>query len=282
MLGIIGGTGLYTIEGMEVTHQQSIPTPFGEPSAPLTFGRLAGKDVVFLPRHGLAHKLLPSEINYRANIWALKSVGVTRIISFSATGSLKEEIKPGEFSLPDQYFDFVKDGRKKSFFGDGLVAHISSAEPVCSSLRVQIAASGKNLSMKIHDRRTYGCVDGPRLGTRAESFFLRGPAGCDLVGMTNIPEVFLAREAQMCYASVAIPTDYDCWKEDPEEHVTVDQVLSRYADSLGDAQQLLQDIVQRHDHTQTCECQSSLKGALMFDPEDLEGTHKLIMDVLLK
>ncbi len=282
MLGIIGGTGLYTVDWMEKRDALTVETPFGLPSADLLFGKVDDVELVFLPRHGHSHEYLPSEVNYRANIWALKSVGVKRIISFSATGSLQEEIKPGEFALPDQYFDFVKDGRPKSFFGNGLVAHISTAEPVCTSLRSQIAASGKELGITIHDKKTYGCVDGPRLGTRAESFFLRGAAGCDLVGMTNIPEVFLAREAQMCYSTVAIPTDYDCWMDDPEQHVTVEQLLKRYAASLETAHALLRHVVLNHDHDQPCDCHQSLEGALMFNPQTLEGQSKTIMDVLLK
>lgn len=282
MLGIIGGTGLYNVDWMDVFETREVATPFGNPSAALRFGKLGETNLVFLPRHGDSHELLPSEVNYRANIWALKAVGVKRIVSFSATGSLQEVIKPGDFAIPDQYFDFVKDGRPKSFFGNGLVAHISTAEPVCKELRKQIAASGGELEITIHKNKTYACVDGPRLGTRAESFFLRGPAGCDLVGMTNIPEVFLAREAQMCYATVAIPTDYDCWMEDPDQHVTVEQLLKRYGESLDTAHALLKHVVEKHEHGTPCSCHSSLKGALMFEPKSLEGNAKLIMDVLLK
>ena len=282
MLGIIGGTGLYNVDWMDLIDKQVVATPFGKPSSALMTGKVGDTSVVFLPRHGANHNLLPSEINYRANIWALKSAGVTKIVSFSATGSLQEEIKPGEFALPDQYFDFVKDGRPKSFFGNGLVAHISTAEPVCATLRGQIAISCKELGITIHDRKTYACVDGPRLGTRAESFFLRGAAGCDLVGMTNIPEVFLAREAQMCYSTVAIPTDYDCWKDDPEDHVTVEQLLKRYGASLETAHTLIRHIIENYDHEHVCDCQSSLKGALMFDSQSLTGKSKTIMDVLLK
>lgn len=282
MLGIIGGTGLYQVEWMNVLETKAIDTPFGIPSAPLTFGKLGDTELVFLPRHGSSHSILPSEVNYRANIWALKSVGVRRIISFSATGSLKEEIKPGEFALPDQYFDFVKDGRPKSFFGNGLVGHISTAEPVCANLRGQIFDSGQQLGLPIHDHKTYACVDGPRLGTRAESFFLRGAAGCDLVGMTNIPEVFLAREAQLCYSTIAVPTDYDCWMDDPSQHVSVQQLLKRYSESLESANTLLKHVVENHDHSLECECHNSLEGSLMFDPDTLVGKNKLIMDILLK
>ena len=281
MLGIIGGTGLYNVDWMEVLDSRIVGTPFGEPSAHLSFGKVGDEDIVFLPRHGESHQFLPSEVNYRANIWALKSVGVKRVISFSATGSLREEIKPGEFALPSQYFDFVKDGRPKSFFGDGLVAHITSAEPVCTILRNQIFSSGQTLKLPIHNNLTYACVDGPRLGTRAESFFMRDAAKCDLVGMTNIPEAFLAREAQMCYSTVAIPTDYDCWMDDPSQHVTVPQLLKRYSESLDSAMKLLKHTIQNHDHQQKCECHSSLEGALMFDSTVLRGGHKIMMDVLL-
>jgi len=282
MLGIIGGTGLYKVDWLDFQETRVVGTPFGEPSARLSFGKLGNEEIVFLPRHGELHQILPSEVNYRANIWALKSVGVTRIISFSATGSLREAIKPGEFALPSQYFDFVKDGRPKSFFGEGLVAHITTAEPVCASLRNQIFDSGQTLNLPIHNDLTYGCVDGPRLGTRAESFFMRDAAGCDLVGMTNIPEVFLAREAQMCYSTIAIPTDYDCWMDDPEQHVTVPQLLKRYSESLESALDLLQHIINNQDHSAKCDCHSSLKGALMFDPTTLTGGQKIMMDVLLR
>lgn len=282
MLGIIGGTGLYKVDWMDISETRIVGTPFGEPSAKLTFGKSGDEDIVFLPRHGESHQILPSEVNYRANIWSLKSVGVKRIIAFSATGSLREGIKPGEFALPSQYFDYVKDGRPKSFFGEGLVAHITTAEPVCSSLRGQIFSSGQALDLPIHNDLTYGCVDGPRLGTRAESFFLRDAAGCDLVGMTNVPEVFLAREAQMCYSAIAIPTDYDCWMDDPEQHVTVPQLLKRYSESLESALNLLHHTINNHDHALDCDCQSSLQNALMFDASKLIGGQKIMMDVLLK
>jgi len=282
MIGIIGGTGLYSLDWLEVVETRLIGTPFGEPSAALSFGQAYDQDIVFLPRHGADHQILPSEVNYRANIWAMKSVGVEQIIAFSATGSLREDIHPGEFVLPSQYFDFVKDGRPKTFFGDGLVAHITSAEPVCPSLRGQIRQSAENLGLPIHDDKTYACVDGPRLGTRAESFFLRDAAGSDLVGMTNIPEVFLAREAQICYASIAIPTDYDCWMDDPDQHVTVPELLKRYAESVDDAMGLLKQILGNWQPQQGCCCRSSLKDAMLFDPARLAGGKKIIMDVLLR
>lgn len=282
MIGIIGGTGLYDISWLELDESRILGTPFGETTSPLHFGKVGGQEVVFLPRHGITHHILPAEVNYRANIWALKSVGVDRIISFSATGSLKEHIKPGDLAIPSQYFDFVKEDRKKSFFGDGLVGHITSAEPVCPKLRSQIYSSGEQLGLKVHEDLTYGCVDGPRLGTRAESFFLRDAANCDLVGMTNVPEVFLAREAQICYSTISIPTDYDCWMDDPGQHVTVPQLLKRYSESLDSALLLLRHILEVGSGKWDCSCRSSLDAALMFDPKLLEGRQKIIMDVLLK
>jgi len=282
MIGIIGGTGLYNIGWLGLGESRIIGTPFGETTSPLYFGKVGEHSVIFLPRHGESHQLLPSEVNYRANIWALKSVGVERIISFSATGSLKAHIKPGDLAIPSQYFDFVKDGRKKSFFGDGLVGHITSAEPVCPNLRSQIYSSAIALDLTVHKDLTYGCVDGPRLGTRAESFFLRDAAKCDLVGMTNVPEVFLAREAQVCYSTISIPTDYDCWMDEPELHVTVPQLLKRYSESIDDALLLLRHILEMLSSDWDCSCRVSLAESLMFDPEQLDGRHKIIMDTLLK
>jgi 5'-methylthioadenosine phosphorylase len=199
MLSVIGGTGVYAFEGLEITDTHEVVTPFGRPSAPIVEGRLGGAPLLFLARHGQGHALLPHEVNYRANIWALKSLGATRVVGVSAVGSLRLEIAPGDLSVPDQYFDFVKGPREKSFFGGGMAAHVSTAEPTCARLTAAVAAAGERVGVSVHTGKTYGCVDGPRLGTRAESFFLRDAAGCDLVGMTNVPEVFLAREAQLCY-----------------------------------------------------------------------------------
>lgn len=238
MLAIIGGTGLYQMDGLEVLHQIAAGTPFGTPSAPVIRGRIAGREVLFLARHGLQHQLLPHEINYRANIFALKSLGATQVIGVSAVGSLRVEIAPGELALPSQYFDWTRGRRAATFFGEGIAAHVSTANPVSANLTDWIAAHAQRLGHRVHAGVTYACVEGPRLGTRAESLFLR-QAGCDLVGMTNVPEVFLAREAQLCYASIGIATDYDCWMEDPARHVTVDRVFSLYRDSLQKAQQVL-------------------------------------------
>ena len=235
LLGIIGGSGFYEMEGFRVVERREVQTPFGAPSAALTFAEGAGGVAVFLPRHGEGHRFLPSEVNYRANIWALKEAGVRRVISVSAVGSLREEFAPGHFAVPSQYYDHTKGVRERSFFGDGLVAHVSTARAACPQLSAALARAAEDLGFPAHVEKTYACVEGPRLGTRAESFFLRDAVGADAVGMTNIPEAFLAREAQMCYATLAIATDYDCWMDDPSRHVTVEEVIRRFGESVGRA-----------------------------------------------
>jgi len=280
MLAIIGGTGIYDMDGLTVSHEHQIDTPYGAPSAPIVQGGFAGREVCFLPRHGQAHQLLPGEVNYRANIWALKRLGVTRIIGISAVGSLREEIAPGDLSLPSQYFDFVKGARERSFFGDGLVAHVSTAEPTCATLAEGIRLAGEQVNIGVHTGRTYACVDGPRLGTRAESQFLRGAAGCDLVGMTNVPEVFLAREAQICYCTIAIATDYDCWMDDPAQHVTVEQVIRRYGASLERAKTLLRAYLGSEPQPCGCGCRQALACAVLTPPEVLTPEKRELLALL--
>lgn len=238
MLAIIGGTGLYKIDGLEVISEEEVETPFGKPSAPLARCRSGGREFLFLPRHGAGHQFLPHEINYRANIFALKQAGARMVIGFSAVGSLREEIAPGDFAVPAQYFDWTRGTRERTFFGNGIAAHVSTAIPTCPQLTDWIANAAKDLGYTLHVGKTYACVEGPRLGTKAESHFMR-MAGCDLVGMTNIPEVFLAREAQLCYATIGISTDYDCWMDDPSRHVSVAEVIARFGGSLERAQSLL-------------------------------------------
>tara|TARA_R110001583_G_scaffold4644_3_gene26458 strand:- start:246 stop:1103 length:858 start_codon:yes stop_codon:yes gene_type:complete len=283
VLGIIGGTGIYALEGLEIIEQHQVKTPYGSPSAAVVRGRLSGQEVCFLARHGQGHQLLPSEVNYRANIWALKSVGVTRVVAVSAVGSLRQGIAPGDLSVPDQYFDFVKGDRQKSFFGEGLVAHVSTAEPTCKTLTQQLQQASDGLDLNLHTGKTYGCVDGPRLGTRAESFFLRGAAGCDLVGMTNVPEVFLAREAQICYATLTIATDYDCWLDDPAQHVSVAQVIARYGASLERAKTLLHQLVRdeaKRQEISPCSCRHALDSAVMTPLEQLNDDKRALLELL--
>ncbi len=286
MIGIIGGSGVYDLPGLEIIEERAFDTPFGVPSAPLLRGNYDGKEVVFLARHGQSHEYLPHEVNYRANIWALKKIGVSRVIGISAVGSLRQELKPGDLCIPDQYFDFVKGQREKSFFGGGLVAHVSTAEPTCPRLTKALNDAGKKTGIQVHTNVTYGCVDGPRLGTRAESFFLRDSASCDLVGMTNVPEVFLAREAQICYCTIAVVTDYDCWLDDPEQHVSVAQVIARYGESLEKAKRLLgafleHTLVTPEDKLSDCACRKSLEAAILT-PENALSDEKQNLLALLR
>ena len=222
---------------------------------------------------------MPHEINYRANIFALKKLGTKQIISFSAIGSLREDIHPGEFVIPSQYFDFVKSGRQKTFFGDGLVAHIASSEPTCFNLTEWIKTTATRLDIAMHTNKTYACVDGPRLGTRAESNFLRY-SGCDVVGMTNVPEVFLAREAQICYATIGLVTDYDCWKQDSAEHVSVDLVLSRYQKSLQLSKNLLSQVLKEKLPPTNETYRRSLDKAVLSDAKKLTDDKRQLLETL--
>lgn len=266
MLAIIGGTGVYQLKGLEVLDTVPMSTPFGEPSTPVLTGRIAGRDILFLARHGAHHQYLPHEINYRANIFALKSLGATQIIGISAVGSLREEIEPGDLAIPAQYFDWTRGRRASSYFGDGIVAHVSTANPVSAHLAQWIEAHARALGIRVHGGVTYACVEGPRLGTRAESLFLR-QAGCDLVGMTNVPEAFLAREAQICYATIGIATDYDCWMEDPSKHVTVSSIFDLYRQSLQTTNRLLHAMLTDLCPAEEPEIRSALSHA-MLTPED--------------
>lgn len=239
MLAIIGGTGLSALDGLEVKQVVQPTTPFGKPSSDILHGRLGKQDVLFLSRHGAQHQYLPHEVNYRANIFALKELGATQIVGVSAVGSLSEPIAPGDLAIPTQYFDWTRGRRAQTFFGEGIAVHVSTANPVSENLAQWVARHAQALSIRLHTGMTYGCVEGPRLGTRAESHFLR-QAGCHLVGMTNVPEVFLAREAQICYVTIGIATDYDCWMDDPTKHVQATEIFGLYRESLAKVQRLLQ------------------------------------------
>jgi 5'-methylthioadenosine phosphorylase len=279
MTGIIGGTGLYRLEGVEVLERQEHDTPFGRPSAPVTIGRIGTRRVAFLPRHGEQHTLTPSEINFRANIWAMKAAGAREIISVSATGSLREDLRPGELVMPSQYFDWTRGRRAGTFFGDGIVAHISAAEPTCPELVDRVVAAGARVGVSLQTGGTYACVEGPRLGTRAESFFLRG-AGCDLVGMTNVPEAFLAREAQLSYATLAVVTDYDCWKDDPTEHASVELVFARYRAAIVEVMQVLQAYLSAPEGVDSPPARSALAGAVLTPAEAMSPEQRRIVAFL--
>jgi len=279
MIGIIGGTGLYRMESLELKETREVDTPFGRPSSPVMLGALGGREVAFLARHGMRHDLLPSEINFRANVWALKSVGVRTIIGVSAVGSLREEIRPGDLALPSQYLDFTKGLRPASFFGNGVVAHISTAHPACAVTAAHVARAAESLRVQLHRDKTYACVEGPRLGTRAESFWLRS-AGADLVGMTNVPEAFLALEAQLGYCTIALATDYDCWLDDASQHVSAEQVIGLFRANLARVQELIARVVAGYVDDESRPCRQALRAALVTPREQMTAEQKALVDFL--
>ena len=256
-------------------------TPFGEPSAPLA--ELDGKDgrkILFLPRHGANHEFLPSEINYRANIWALKKAGARQIVAVSACGSLREEIRPGDFIVPSQYFDHTRGTRARTFYGGGLVGHVSSARPACPTLSAALADACRAKDFAVHADKTYACVEGPRLGTRAESFFLRDAARADVVGMTNVPEAFLALEARLCYATLAVCTDYDCWQDDPAHHATVEAIIARFGESISRAREAVFALAQNPPPIDEAHRKIG-EGAVMTPPAARTKAHEELLEVLL-
>ncbi len=240
-IGIIGGSGLYHIDGLTDTRWVRIKTPFGPPSDELLTGRLAGRDVVFLPRHGRGHRLLPSELPHRANIWALKKLGVAWIVSVSAVGSLQKKYRPRDIVFIDQFLDRTKQSSNHTFFGRGIVAHVAFAHPVSEPLRQLLVASAKRLKLRAHDGGTYVCMEGPAFSTRAESLANRA-AGHDVIGMTNLGEAKCAREAEIAYASAAMVTDYDCWNDD-HDHVTVEMIVGNLHANADAAKRLVLDVL---------------------------------------
>lgn len=282
MLAIVGGTGLYQLQDLTGIRQISAETPYGWPSAPITIGKIRGHSVAFLPRHGGAHTLLPGEINYRANIYALKKAGARRIVSISAVGSLAMEVAPGHLSVPTQYLDFTKGTRAFTFLGQGLVAHISTAEPACPGLVQAVTAKAGAAGVPLHAGTTYACVEGPRLGNRAESRMLQ-KVGATLVGMTNVPEVYLAREAGLCYCTIGVVTDYDCWLEDPSQHATVEIVIARYKQSLERVRRIITGLaadMAKGASTAPCSCSRALEGAVMTPEQALSPEKRELLGFL--
>ena len=280
MLALIGGSGLYQLDGLTVTARHEVTTPFGAPSSIITEGHYLGQQVLFLARHGEGHQFLPHEVNYRANIFALKSLGARRVLGFSAAGSLRKEIRPGELALTAQYFDHTRGKRNYSFFGGGVSAHVSTAYPTCPAFGADITDAATRIDETLHVNKTYACVEGPRLGTRAESFFLRDSAQSDLVGMTNVPEVFLAREAQLAYCALCLVTDYDCWMDDPEEHVSVDKFFATYQGTLAKAQAVLAELLKQPLRPTPAEVRHSLAGAVLTPDEALTEAQRTWLAVL--
>mgnify|MGYP002725461176 CR=1 FL=1 len=267
VLGIIGGSGVYDIDGLSNTCWKKVESAFGEPSDELLFGELDGQQMVFLPRHGRGHRIPPSEINFRANIDALKRAGVTDVISVSAVGSLKAKLKPGTFVIVDQFIDRTF-ARNKSFFSTGLVAHVSMAHPVCNRLGEHLELAAKNSNIEVVRGGTYLVMEGPQFSSVAESELYRS-WGCDVIGMTNMPEAKLAREAEMCYATVAMVTDYDCWHDD-HDNVTVDAIIKVLLANADNARSLVKNVATSVDtdtHSAACSCKSSLDNAIITAPD---------------
>ena len=267
VIGIIGGTGIYALEGLQDTVWHDVDTPFGPPSDQLMSGTLNAVQIVFLPRHGRGHKIPPSELNFRANIDAMKQLGVTEILSLSAVGSLREDLSPGTFVIVDQFIDRTF-ARIKSFFGTGMVAHVSIADPVCPRLGDALENAASGLDMEVIRGGTYLAMEGPQFSSRAESELYRN-WGCDVIGMTNMPEAKLAREAELCYSTVAMVTDYDCWHRD-HDNVTADMVLKTLIGNAEKAKTLLSAVIpQLGERTKNCPagCHTALDNALVTAPE---------------
>jgi 5'-methylthioadenosine phosphorylase len=263
-IGIIGGSGLYDMADVTAREEVTLSTPFGDPSGPYLLGTLRGKRVAFLARHGAGHRLLPSELNFRANIFGMKLLGVEYILSASAVGSLKEEYKPLDIVIPDQFIDRTR-GRISTFFGRGLAAHVGFAHPFCTILSRLVSDSGRESGAAVHTGGTYVCMEGPQFSTLAESKLYRS-WGADIIGMTNLQEAKLAREAEICYSTIALVTDYDCWHPD-HDSVTVEMVIANLMQNAKTAQHIIANAVAGLPYQRTCECASALKYALITRPD---------------
>ncbi len=282
-IGIIGGSGLYEIPGLEKMEEIWVDTPFGKPSDAYILGQLEGKKVAFLARHGRGHCILPTELNFRANICGFKKLGVRRILSASAVGSLKLEHKPLDFILPDQFVDRTRQ-RVSTFFGEGVVAHISFADPICSQLAEQVESGASNIGFPIKRGGTYVCMEGPAFSTRGESNLYRS-WGMDLIGMTNLQEAKLAREAEICYVTIAMVTDYDCWHEE-EEAVTIETLIAYLDKNSQNAQRLIKEVINILPQEFDCNCQHALENAILTNftmiPDETKEKLDLIIGKYLK
>ena len=264
-IGVIGGSGLYEIEGLSQIKKVKLATPFGKPSDEYIIGTLHGKRVAFLPRHGRGHRIMPTDINYRANIYGMKKLGAERIISVSAVGSMKEKIRPGDIVIPDQFYDHTKQ-RRSTFFGNGVVAHVGMAEPVCAHLSAALIDAGVKTGATVHQGGTYLCMEGPQFSTLAESLIYR-TWNVDVIGMTNATEAKLAREAELCYSTIALATDYDCWHHS-EEPVTVEAVLEVMKHNIETSKAMIREAVRNLQGRRTCVCGEALRNTIMT-PEKL-------------
>jgi 5'-methylthioadenosine phosphorylase len=277
-IGIIGGSGLYAMPGLTEIHEERVETPFGEPSDAFMLGNLEGRKVAFLARHGRGHRLLPSELNFRANIYAMKKLGVERILSVSAVGSLKEEHKPTDFVIPDQFIDRTFH-RASTFFGDGIVAHVAFGDPVCATVAKTAAEACASVNVVGKLGGTYVCMEGPQFSTRAESNLYRS-WGADVIGMTNLQEAKLAREAEICYATVAMVTDYDCWREGHDD-VTVDQIVAVLHQNAANAARVVKAAVAAMPKERSCACASALKYAVLTDRAAIPAETKQKLSMLI-
>lgn len=277
-VGVIGGSGLYEMEGLKVKEELTVNTPFGLPSDRYLIGEMSGMELVFLPRHGRGHRILPSHLNYRANIFGMKKLGVEWIISVSAVGSMREEIEPGHLVIIDQFFDRTRE-RPSTFFGEGVAGHITFADPICPNLRSLLLDVAASTSAIVHDRGTYLCIEGPQFSTRAESRIFRS-WGVDVIGMTNLPEARLAREAEICYSTIALCTDYDCWHES-EEDVTIEAILATMRQNISVAQAIIKGAAGRFPLKRDCPCAEALKHAIMTPTELIPPATRQALDLLI-
>jgi len=277
-IGVIGGSGLYAMPGFEAQEEIGVETPFGRPSDNYILGTLHGRSVAFLARHGRGHRISPPELNFRANIWGLKSLGVERIISLSAVGSLKEEHAPLDFVIPDQFFDRTR-GRVSTFFGDGLVVHIGFSDPVCPQLSEVVYEACRTAGVRVKRGGTYLCMEGPAFSTKAESHVYRS-WGMDVIGMTNLQEAKLAREAEICYVTVAMVTDYDCWHAD-HDAVTVDQIVSNLLKNAENACRVVSEAVAGMPGQRQCKCGSALQHAIITDRKLIPEVTRRKLDLLI-
>jgi 5'-methylthioadenosine phosphorylase len=277
-IGIIGGSGLYSMPGLTNTREERVETPFGEPSDAFVLGDLEGRKVAFLARHGRGHKMLPSELNFRANIYALKKLGVERILSVSAVGSLKEEHKPTDFVVPDQFIDRTFH-RESTFFGNGIVGHVAFGDPVCATVAKTIAVACGASEVVGKAGGTYVCMEGPQFSTRAESNLYRS-WGADVIGMTNLQEAKLAREAEICYATMAMVTDYDCWREGHDD-VTVEQIVAVLNQNAANAAKVVRAAVAAMPKDRTCACATALQYAILTNPAAIPAETRERLDLLI-
>jgi 5'-methylthioadenosine phosphorylase len=278
-VGVIGGSGLYHMEDLTDVREVAIHTPFGAPSDVFITGMLDGVKMVFLPRHGRGHRLLPSEVPYRANIHGMKQLGVERIISVSAVGSMREKIAPGHIVIPDQFFDRTQGKRASTFFGEGIVGHVQFADPVCPDLSRLLATSARRVEATVHEGGTYLCIEGPNFSTRAESRIYRN-WGVDIIGMTNLPEARLAREAEICYGTLALATDYDCWHEGHDD-VSVDAVIAIIQQNVATARRIIREAVGSMSKDSHCACGEALRYAIMTSADAIPVATRARLGLLI-